>query len=129
MLYTDLIAKLIALRKHRDISQGELADRLRIKRASVGHREQLRSSATLDDLSDWAEALGADLRIELVSDRQALKSGVLFKQIDALDEDGAQLLHLLLRVLPHLDDRDTRSVRLLLSAYLADIQESKREAK
>jgi len=129
MLYSDLIHRLIALRKHRDVSQGDLADRLRIKRASLGHREQGRSDARLDELSEWAEALGAELRIELVSDRQGLRSSQLIQEIEALDTERAELLHLLLRVLPHLDERDMRSVRLLLSAYLQDMQGDKREAK
>ena len=58
MTYDDLLEKLIGLRKNRGYSQGALADRMRVKRAIIGHLEQRRSQAPLDELGVWAEAFG-----------------------------------------------------------------------
>ena len=126
MTYDDLLEKLIGLRKNRGYSQGDLADRMRVKRAIIGHREQRRSQSPLDELGAWAEACGAELRVELVTDRRELASSRLVRQIQRLDGERAEVVALMLRVLPHLDARDLRSVRLLLDAHERELSKSQR---
>ncbi len=117
MTYADLLQQLIALRKGRGLTQGDLADRLRIKRAIIGHREQQRSYAGLDELTMWADVLGADLHIELVTDRRRLAAASMADRIQQLDPQRLQLMRLMLEVLPDLDEGGMRSLMLLLDAY------------
>ena len=129
MSYESLIKDLISLRKSKRVSQDELASRLEVKRAVVGHREVHRSRAHLDELTAWAEALGAELRVELVTNRRQIGIGQTLQAIQELSRPERELLELLLRVLPHIDERDQRSVRVLLDAYAKELKQSQRLAK
>lgn len=52
-------------REEAGLSQAELADRLAVTQQAVARAERWESNPTVQLLERWAEACGADLRIEL----------------------------------------------------------------
>ena len=61
----EIISKLICQRKHKGITQQEIAEATGIQRSNIARFEAGRNIPTLDILIRYAEAVGMRLRIEL----------------------------------------------------------------
>ncbi|WP_111628382.1 helix-turn-helix domain-containing protein [Larkinella arboricola] len=54
------------LRKARGLTQGELGEKMGIKKSAVALYEKGRNGFTVDTLNRFAEAFNADLKIEII---------------------------------------------------------------
>jgi ribosome-binding protein aMBF1 (putative translation factor) len=62
----DLVLRIIQLRQQRGMTQADLAKAIGTRQANVSRLERFDTNLTLDTLEKVAEALGVDLRIDLV---------------------------------------------------------------
>ena len=62
----EIVARLIAYRKHMKLTQQDIADATGIKRANIARLELKKNEASLDSLVRYAKSMELDLLIELV---------------------------------------------------------------
>lgn len=131
MKWSDLLERLVALRKERRLSQAALAEKLGSSKQWLNNVEAGRrwneSSVNFERLARWASELDHEIVVELVPRGWVVTSapaarGALWS---ALTDDDRQLVEKLARVLPHLDSVARRGLIALLDSYedsLADSQ-------
>lgn len=126
MRYSEIHAALVAARRDAGLSSTEVARRQDISRQLFSNREAGRSRADVDQLKDWANAVGLDLVVDLVPVGARSNVVELTNDAAALAEEDRATVTALARVLREADPKTARLVRRYIEGVAEEIQEERR---
>lgn len=126
MRYSEIHAALVAARRDAGLSSTEVARRQDISRQLFSNREAGRSRADVDQLKDWANAVGLELVVDLVPAGSRSNVVELSNNAAALPDEDRATVTALARVLREADPKTARLVRRYIESVAEEIQEDRR---
>jgi len=126
MRYSDIHTTLVEARRSAGLSSTEVAKRQDISRQFFSNREAGRSRADVDQLKEWAQALGLDLVVDLIPAGGRSNVVELSNNAAALAEDDRATVAALARVLREADPKTARLVRRYIQSVAEELQEERR---
>ena len=126
MRYSDIHATLVEARRSAGLSSTEVARRQDISRQLFSNREAGRSRADVDQLKEWAQAVGLDLVVDLVPAGGRSNVVELSNDAAALSGDDRATVAALARALREADPKTARRVRRYIQSVAEELQEERR---